>query len=72
MTDFPDCTHIRWSEGDREHHAIIDKDVLGKFILLYDEWNKIGRQVDRNYGIKPHGYELEDWFINKRLEAEEE
>jgi len=59
---------IRWDEYGIEQREKIEKETLGRFILIYSVYSKAGREADRASGIAPYGYELEDWFINKRLE----
>lgn len=45
-----------------------DSEILRRFCLLYGLYSKRGREADRTEGIEPSGYELEEWYINKRLE----
>lgn len=57
-------------ENGDQYAEEVDSDVFRKFLLIYGKHCKIARAIDREKGIKPSGYELDDWFINKELEDE--
>tara|TARA_R110002126_G_scaffold137783_1_gene282158 strand:- start:212 stop:421 length:210 start_codon:yes stop_codon:yes gene_type:complete len=66
-----DHTTLQYKSKGISHVALVPDEALHRFVLLYCKYCAGGRNSDRDFGQPESGYELEDWYKERRIDDED-